>query len=114
MDGTGATAGRTHVTALNHVERAVSTTAGEGKSDMVTREAIAEAIGISPEKLSPKDVSWLYRAVIAALIGTMAIALIALSWTILDGNDRTSPDLLLTVFTGALGGLVGFFARAPS
>jgi hypothetical protein len=31
---------------------------------------------------------------------------------ILDGHDKTSPDLLLTVFTGALGGLVGFLARA--
>lgn len=96
------------------VMRAIATTAGEGKSDTETREAIVQAVGISPERLSSQDVSWLYRAVVAGLIATMGLALIALAWTILDGNDKTSPDLLLTAFTGTLGGLIGLFVRAPT
>ena len=112
MDKVAAAAKRSDL--VRQVMGAISTTAGEGKSDTETKKAVAEAVGISPEKLSPKDVSWLYRAVVTGLIGTMAVALIAMAWTILDGNDKTSPDLLLTVFTGALGALVGLFVRAPS
>lgn len=93
---------------------AIAETAGKGKSEDETKTAVANALGISAAKLSAKDVSWLYKTVVSALIGVMGIAIIALSWTILDGNDKTSPDLLLTVFTGALGSLVGLFVRSPS
>jgi len=84
-----------------------------GKTDDEKMKAVAQAMGISADKLSPHDVGRLYKAVVGGLLAIMIIALTAFSWTILDGNDKTTPDLLLTVFTGSLGALVGFFVRSP-
>jgi hypothetical protein len=103
-----------HSPVVRQVMGAISATAGKGKSEAETRSAIQDAVGISASKLSTRDVSWLYRAVVLALIVVMVVALIALSWTILDRSDDTAPDLLLTVFTGALSALVGLFVRSPS
>jgi hypothetical protein len=84
-----------------------------GKSDAEKKEAVIRALGISPDKLSAADVSWLYKAVVGGILAIMLIALVALAWSVLDGNKDTTPDLLLTVFTGSLGALVGLFVRSP-
>src|SRR3954447_13376620 len=85
-----------HSAVTRQVMGALAATAGQGSNDADTASAVASALGISAAKLSARDVGWLYRAVVLALVGAMGVALGILSWAILDGKAGTSPDLLLT------------------
>ncbi|MFI2101747.1 hypothetical protein ACH436_00510 [Isoptericola sp. NPDC019693] len=66
-------------------------------------QGVAEASPVVSDKI------WLL--LIRGLVLLAAISLGGLVYAILDGNDSTSPDLLLTAFSTALAGLLGLFVN---
>jgi hypothetical protein len=56
----------------------------------------------------------LWRWLVPRLLGLTAVSLIGLIWLIADGNEATSPDLVLTALTALLTGLLGLFIKSPS
>ncbi len=102
----------------NHVESAVhaalNATANEPpevKSAAVSGAAQAAASVPPP---SGEAVSWLWKALVVGLLVLLAIALIGIISTVVDGKDNTSPDVLVTVFSSALTGLIGLFVTSPT
>jgi hypothetical protein len=59
------------------------------------------------------DIGWLWKALVSGLIAVLIFALGGIIWTVVDGKDSTSPDVLLTVFSSVLTGLIGLFVKAP-
>lgn len=55
----------------------------------------------------------LWRTLVIALSAVLVMALGGIIWTVADGNGDTSPDVIVTVFSGALAGLLGLFVRMP-
>lgn len=60
------------------------------------------------------DAGWLWRVLVLGLMVILAASLAGIIWTVGDGNDRTSPDVIVTIFSSTLAGLIGLFVRAPS
>jgi di/tricarboxylate transporter len=58
-------------------------------------------------------VSWLWKALVLGLVAILVIAVAGVIWTVVDGNADTTPDVLVTIFTSALTGLIGLFVRSP-
>jgi hypothetical protein len=52
------------------------------------------------------------------LVGTLALAsllsALCVGWAVLDGDSGTEPDVLVTIFTASLTGLVGLFVNPES
>ena len=48
-----------------------------------------------------------------ALAMVLVMALAGVIWTVADGRDTTSPDVLVTIFSSALSGLLGLYVRSP-
>jgi hypothetical protein len=60
------------------------------------------------------EVAPLWRILVGGLVLILVISLGGLILTVADGNEQTSPDVLVTVFTSVLTGLVGLFVRSPA
>ncbi|SEH03263.1 hypothetical protein SAMN05444920_13467 [Nonomuraea solani] len=60
------------------------------------------------------DAGWVWRALVVGLLVVIVLALGGIIWAIGDGNPATSPDLLVTVFSSALTGLIGLFVKSPT
>ena len=60
------------------------------------------------------DAGLLWRVLVLGLVAILAVSLAGIIWTVGDGNDRTSPDVIVTIFSSTLAGLIGLFVRAPS
>jgi hypothetical protein len=56
----------------------------------------------------------LWRILATALAAVLVLALGGIIWTVVDGRDNTSPDVLVTVFSSALTGLLGLFVKSPA
>lgn len=56
----------------------------------------------------------IWQALVFGLLGIAVLALIGLGWAILDGNEKTAPDLFVTAFTASLTGLLGLFVTPQS
>src|SRR5688500_7281012 len=59
-------------------------------------------------------VNALWKVLIGGLVLILLIALIGIIYTIADGNRDTAPDVLVTVFSSGLTGLIGLFVRSPA
>jgi len=62
---------------------------------------------------SQPAVDRIYLYLVPGLLILAGLALLGMFYVIADGNVDTTPDLLLTVFTATLTGLLGLFARSP-
>jgi hypothetical protein len=65
---------------------------------------------------SPDDVvsGWLWRVLVGGLVGVLVVSLAGIMWTVCDGNTDTSPDVLVTIFSSTLAGLIGLFVNSPT
>lgn len=62
---------------------------------------------------APAEVNRLWTILVGGLVVVVVLCLGGVIYTVVDGNDKTSPDVLVTVFSSALTGLIGLFVRAP-
>jgi hypothetical protein len=77
------------------------------------KEAAVNAVASSAPIGSPTKVDGLWWAIVIGLLVLLGVTLIGLLWTVLDGNDKTSADKVLIVFTPLLTGLLGLFTPSP-
>lgn len=75
--------------------------------------AAAKQIAALPNPDQPV-VNTIWLALVFGLLGIAVLALIGLGWAILDGNEKTAPDLFVTAFTASLTGLLGLFVTPQS
>jgi hypothetical protein len=74
--------------------------------------AAAASVASMPEP-PPATVGVLWKILVLALSVVLVIALAGIIWTVVDGNQNTSPDVIVTVFSSALTGLLGLFVKSP-
>jgi hypothetical protein len=60
------------------------------------------------------DIGWLWKALLVGLLLLLVIAVGAIVWTVLDGDDKTSADKLVTIFAALLTGTLGLFVTSPA
>lgn len=73
----------------------------------------AAASAAVPAPTGP-EVNTLWKILVTGLAIVLVGALGGIIWVVADGSDATSPDVLVTVFSSALAGLIGLFVRSPS
>ena len=62
----------------------------------------------------PQDqVGVLWKILVLALAVVLVMALAGVIWTVVDGKDSTSPEVIVTIFSSALTGLIGLFVKSP-
>jgi hypothetical protein len=99
---------------LGETAEAVTKALDAVKNESVpVKEAAVTAVASSAPIGSPKKVEGLWWAIVIGLLALLGVTLIGLLWTVLDGNDKTSPDKVLIVFTPLLTGLLGLFTPSP-
>jgi hypothetical protein len=54
-----------------------------------------------------------WETFVVGLLVLLLCSLVGIVWTVADGNDATSPDVLVSIFTSTLTGLLGLFVRSP-
>jgi hypothetical protein len=94
-------------TVRDAVAQALEATAGQPVE--VQAAAVAAAMPAPPSN----EVGWLWKALIAGLIAVLVLALGGVLVAVLDGKDSTSPDVIVTLFTAVLTGLIGLFVKSP-
>ncbi len=87
---------------------ALEATAGQPVE--VQAAAVGAAIGPPP----PEAVSWLWKALVVGLLALAGASLIGVVFAVVDGDKETSPDVLVTLFTSSLTGLIGLFVKSPT
>lgn len=95
-----------------NVSAALAATAGEDLQ--VRAAAVGGAASAVVPPPAPQDVGWLWRALTVGLVAIMVFALAGIIFVLADGNDKTSPDVLVTIFASVLTGLLGLFVNSPS
>jgi hypothetical protein len=86
--------------------------ATQGEDPQVRAAAAGGAASIpSPDGAAA---GWLWKALVLGLVVILVIVVGGVIWTAVDGNDKTVPDVLVTIFTSALTGLIGLFVRSPT
>lgn len=63
---------------------------------------------------TPDQAGWLWRILVGGLVVVLFTALIGIILTVNDGKESTSPDVLVTVFSSSLTGLIGLFVKPSS
>jgi hypothetical protein len=81
----------------------------EVKAAVGAAAATATTISHPPEN----QVGVLWRILVSALAAVLVMALAGIIWTVVDGKDSTSPEVIVTIFSSALTGLIGLFVRSP-
>jgi hypothetical protein len=93
-----------------NVEAALAAT--EGEPTEVQAAAVTGAASVpAPDAVSA---GWLWRVLVLGLVGILGLSLLGIVWTVVDGNNGTSPDVIVTIFSSTLAGLIGLFVKAPS
>ena len=81
-------------------------------------EGVKAAVGVAVANQIPPPpapvVGTLWKVLVWSLSVILVIALGGIIYTVADGKTSTSPDVLVTVFTAALTGLIGLFVKTPS
>jgi hypothetical protein len=72
-------------------------------------QAAAMTAVISPPGVETTKTLWII--LVGGLVGILLVALIGLIYLLADDIDGT--DVILTVFSSALAGLLGLFSRSP-
>jgi hypothetical protein len=78
------------------------------------RAAIGAAAAVQSLPRPPStEMGTLWKILVLALSVVLVIALAGIIWTVVDGKESTSPDVIVTVFSSALSGMLGLFVRSP-
>ena len=85
-----------------------------GESVEVKAAVGAAAAAQSVPTPTGTDAGMLWKILVVALSAILVIALAGIIWTVGDGKESTSPDVIVTVFSSALSGMLGLFVRSPS
>lgn len=56
----------------------------------------------------------LWKALVYTLAAVLLICTVGVLWSVFDGNDTTASDVIVTLFTATLTGLLGLFVKAPN
>jgi hypothetical protein len=91
------------------------TSAGEFVKDggtSISREPVEVRAAVAAARATAA-VRTLWKILVSALSVVLVIALAGIIFTIADRNPDTSPDVIMTVFTSALTGLIGLFVKSP-
>jgi hypothetical protein len=79
------------------------------------KESIEKAITAAAAKLPGPDAgtaNTLWRIFVFTLSLTLVLSVLGVIWTVVDGKESTSPDVIITIFTASLAGLIGLFVPA--
>jgi hypothetical protein len=97
---------------LQPVREALEATADQ---PIEVKAAVASEVAkaVVPTPL-PQDVGFLWRTLVMGLVAAVLISLGGIIFTVADANADTSPDVIVTVFTSALTGLIGLFVQSPT
>ncbi len=74
-------------------------------------QAAAVRAAIAPP--TGEAVNWLWKALVIGLVAVLLLSLAGVVWAVIDGKPATSPDVLVTLFTATLTGLIGLFVKSP-
>jgi hypothetical protein len=93
--------------------QALEATAGE--SDQVKSAAVSAAIAsVAIPAPPPQEAGFLWKMLVVTLsLGLLGI-IGAVIYAALDGSDTTGTDVLITIFTGLLGALIGLFVPSKA
>ena|SRR5215211_7177308 len=93
--------------------QALQATAGE--SDQVKSAAVSAAIASAGIPVPPpQETGFLWKMLVVTLsLGLLGI-IGAIIYAALDGRDTTATDVLITIFTGLLGALIGLFVPSKA
>lgn len=94
--------------ARRQLQAAIDTQAGD--SITVSKDTARAAIALPDQPTS----NWLYKILVPGLLILTVISLVGLILLIIDANEATPPDLVLTTFTASLTGLLGLFVKSPT
>jgi hypothetical protein len=89
--------------------------AAAGESDQVKSAAVSAAIAtVGIPEPPPQETGFLWKMLVVTLsLGLLGI-IGAIIYAALDGSDTTATDVLITVFTGLLGALIGLFVPSKA
>jgi hypothetical protein len=90
------------------VQEALQATAGQ------PAEVQAAAVRAAIPPPSGHDASWLWKALVLGLLVILVIATIGVISVVADGDKDTNADVLVTIFTSVLTGLIGLFVKSPT
>jgi cation transporter-like permease len=62
----------------------------------------------------PPVVGTLWMILIAGLVLAVLGSLVGVVWVVVDGKEATDPDVIVTIFTTTLAGLLGLFVKSPT
>lgn len=63
---------------------------------------------------TPAGANQLWKFLVIGLIVLLLVSLYGIIKTVADGKTSTSPDVIVTVFSSVLTGLVGLFVKSPT
>lgn len=99
--------------ASDHTNRATAIKDALGAAtnpDQTLQEEIVRGVVGQPDQ---KTRSVLWIILIGGLLALLGYALWGIIDLLTDGDPKTSPDKLITIFTAVLTGLIGLFAPSP-
>lgn len=106
------------MTLMQNVEAATSGALSAVKDESPeVKAAVVSAAATSAAALPApplKDVAVLWYLLIGGLVVVLLVALGGIVWTVADGDDKTSPDVIVTIFSSALAALIGLFVKSPT
>jgi hypothetical protein len=88
---------------------------GASNESVEVKAAVGAAASVASTLQEPPTatVGVLWKILVTALAVVLVIALAGIIWTVVDGDGNTSPDVIVTVFSSALTGLLGLFVKSP-
>lgn len=60
-----------------------------------------------------RAIARLWLILVLGLVGALLLSGVGVLIAVLDGEDSTSPDVLITMFTTSSAGLLGLFVKSP-
>jgi hypothetical protein len=90
------------------------TAVGETADPQVKAAVAAAAVTASIPPPSPAEAAPLWKILVGGLVAVLILALGGIIWTVADSDSGTSPDVIVTVFSSALTGLIGLFVKSPT
>lgn len=101
-------------TARDRAEAVRGLLAETANADEGVQKAALEAMAPAPVPAPDQGAAnKLWTMLVAGLLVLTAIALVGLLIMVGDGDDETSPDLVVAVFSSLLTGLLGLFIKSP-
>ena len=88
--------------------------ATQGQPEPIVAAAVQGAANAPVPPPPPPALNFIWRTLVVGLVLILVIALLGIIWVVQDANVDTSPDVLITVFTTSLAGLLGLFVKSPS